>query len=317
MYSALVCGHIRLDLTPRLPDAWHLAPGRTLDVGDMRTCLGGPVADTGGSLAAMGAEVSLQACIGDDDLGRLVRHAAGRLGARALLLDAVPDLGTSYSVVIDVPGRDRTRWHHVGANAAFDGTRVTMAGADLVHLGCPALLPTLTAHEGAAWRGLLWRARTRGVTTSVDLSRVDPLSPAARLDWAALLQETLPLTDVLTPGLEDLASALRWEVPPTPEGLSAAARRLVAWGAGIVLLDGGRHGMVLATGSASRLDRSRVTAAVADRWADQLVWTPALPVAPEGPTGAGDTATAGLLFGLLAGLDPRDAVAAAGAAAYT
>jgi sugar/nucleoside kinase (ribokinase family) len=317
MHTALVCGHICLDLTPRLPAGVHLTPGALVDVGSLHTRLGGSVGTTGSVLAAMGATVTLQACIGDDDLGRTVRSAAARSGASAVLLDAVAGSGTSYSVVIDVPGRDRTFWHHTGANAAYDGTRVGMAGTDLIHLGYPGLLPALTAHGGAAWRDLLRRARHEQVTTSVDLSFVDPRSPAAGLDWPMLLQETLPLTDVLTPSREDLTSALGWHVPPTSEGLTAAAARLVEWGAGAVLLSAGRHGMALVTGSVARLRLSRVTAAVAERWAGRRLWVPAVPVIPTTTTGAGDAATAGLLFGLLAGLEPGDAVAtAAGAAAF-
>ncbi len=317
MLTATVCGTLCVDLVPDLSAGVHLTPGALVDVGPMTTRLGGCVAGTGGDLAALGAPVTLHARIGDDALGHLLQRSLPDLGAADRRVEVVRGLGTSYSVVVDVPGRDRTFWHHPGASATVDGTDVDLGATDLLHLGYPPLLPGITADDGAPWVDLLSRARGLGVTTSVDLSYVDPSSAAADLDWEALLRATLPLTDVFTPSREDLTSALGRPVPSTREGLQHAAEELLAWGAGVVLVSAGVDGLFLATGSQHRLEQSRVTAAGARTWAGHRAGAPALDVPATSTTGAGDAATAGLLYALLAGLDPADGVELAlGAAAH-
>lgn len=317
MFSAQVCGHLCVDLFPALTANPDLTPGALNDVGPLAVQVGGCVANTGGALAALGAPVQLVGRVGDDGLGQLLQSMLPELaGSATTRVDVRPGESTSYSLVLQPPGQDRVFFHSVGANNSFDGTDVDVSAADFLHIGYPPLLPALAADGGGPLAALLARARAAGVTTSVDMAYVDPAGPVGQLDWDAILRATLRLTDVFTPSTDDLTSALHHRIDPTPTGLRAEAARLVALGAGVVMVTAGPAGLAVRAGSAQRLRESRVLAPLAELWADADVWVPALPCAELAmTTGAGDTATAGLIYGLLSGLPPAAAAGLAVAAA--
>src|SRR5438270_71621 len=138
---------------------------------------------------------------------------------------------------------------------------------------CVDLAPALTADGGEPLVALFTRARAAGITTSLDLAVVDPASPAARLDWWALLRRVLPLVDVLSPSVEDVRTTFRGPAPGADE--------LVDMGVAVVMLTSGPDGLRLATGSAGRLDRAgAVLAGRAAAWAGQqhFVVPPRVPV---------------------------------------
>jgi sugar/nucleoside kinase (ribokinase family) len=317
MLRAVVAGHVCIDLIPELAGPVDLAPGGLVEVGPIALRPGGCVANTGRDLLALGAPARLVADAGDDEMGRVLRRVLSAAAGGAAALRLLPGESTSYSLVVQPPGGDRVFWHHVGANAQFDGAGVDLADGDLLHVGYPPVLPALAADGGAGLRALLARARASGVTTSVDLVVVDRSSEAGRHDWARILRDTLPLVDVFTPSVDDLSSALDRDFATSPEELSAVAGRLVEAGSAVVVLTAGPDGLLLRTAGAPRLrSGGPVLAALPRSWADRELWVPALPVQVASTIGAGDAATAGLLYGLLAGLEPEDAaLAAAGAAA--
>jgi sugar/nucleoside kinase (ribokinase family) len=307
MHAAVVAGHLCVDIVPDLPALPASRPGELAEVGPLRLSAGGCVANTGGDLAALGATVAVVGDVGDDELGTvLVRLLADR-GTSTDQVRRRARQSTSYSIVLQPPGRDRSFWHHVGANAAFDGSAVELDGAGLLHVGYPSLLPGLVAADGEPLEALLTRARTAGITTSVDLAVLDPDSPAGALDWPRLLARILPLVDVISPSADDVRTALRVE----PEGLDETAERLVALGAAVAMATGGPHGLALRTADAGRLEDAGALFADADRrraWAGRAAFVPAPDVEVRSTLGAGDAATAGLLYGLLAGLDPESSL---------
>ena len=317
MFAAVVAGHICVDLIPQLSGPANLTPGTLLDVGPLTLLPGGCVANTGGDLLALGAPARLAADVGDDDLGQLLRHLLAGRGVSTAGLRVIPGNTTSYSVVVEAPGHDRVFWHHVGANAHFDGAGLDLTRAQLLHLGYPSLLPAVVANGGAGLQELLERARAARLTTSLDLAVVDRGGDSGRHDWSAILERTLPLTDVFSPSVDDIASALGRTVATSPEALRTLAAGLVAAGAAVVALTAGPDGLLLRSARAERLRAGgAVLAGLADEWAERELWVPTLPARVVRTTGAGDAATAGLLYGLLAGLTAEDSVmAAAGAAA--
>jgi sugar/nucleoside kinase (ribokinase family) len=315
MFTSQVCGHICVDLIPRLVGEPDLTPGALTGTGPLQVQLGGSVANTGGDLIALGAPVRLLAEVGDDTLGGTLRALLETRYGRQHEVAVTIGGTTSYSLVIQAPGRDRTFWHHVGVNAAVDGSRVDPSRADLLHLGYPQVLPAMLANSGAPLIDLMQRARQADVTTSIDFCVLDPHSPAADLDWSRLLTDLLPWVDVISPSSDDLTASTGRPVAPTPEGLLAAADELVGLGAAVAMVTGGEAGLVLRAAAAGRLRASRVLRPVAGRWAGFSGWLPPVPVPVTSTVGAGDAATAGLLFGLLAGLDPDRTMQLAVAAA--
>lgn len=204
--TVIVAGHLCVDLTPAFAHEPSLQPGTLVDVGPLGVRLGGAVANTARALRALGVAVTVSAAVGDDALAPIVGEQLLDEGLAHARLHVVEGSATSYSVVVEAPGRDRTFWHHPGANDAFTGADLDLAGASLLHVGYPSLLQSLSRDAGAALVRLFERARAAGVTTSLDLAVVDPAGPAASVDWMLLLDRVLPLTDVASPSADDLRS---------------------------------------------------------------------------------------------------------------
>jgi sugar/nucleoside kinase (ribokinase family) len=302
MLSALVAGHVCVDLIPELEALPEIGPGELAEVGPLSAAPGGCVANTGGVLAALGADVAVAGDAGDDELGALLSTMLAARGVDTRQIRRRPGETTSYSLVLESPGRDRSFWHHVGANAAFDGASVELGATALLHVGYPSLLPALTADDGEPLAALMDRAREGGATTSLDLAVIDPASAAARLDWTALLGRVLPLVDVLSPSIEDVRTGLGLDGE-----LPAVARRLVDMGAAVVLLTAGADGLALCAGDAGRLRRAGpLLARGAARWSGFAQTISPVEVEVRSTLAAGDAASAGLLWGLLDGRDPGD-----------
>ncbi|NJC24477.1 sugar/nucleoside kinase (ribokinase family) [Arthrobacter pigmenti] len=315
MHSIAVAGHLCLDITPPLGDTVRLKPGQLVEVGQLSITLGGSVANTGRALADLGAAVTPYASIGDDELGALLLSKLDAQGFGTPRLNVSSQLATSYSLVIERPGVDRTFWHHTGANDEFDGTFVRVEGHDLLHVGYPTLLPGVLTDGGRPLHTLLARARAEGVTTSIDLAVVDRTSSVGSLDWHSILELAFSECDIASPSFDDLTSALRIDEPYSLALVDRLADRMLDQGVAIVAISAGGHRLRLRTGSAARLRRGgRVLAPLAETWADQALTVPPLWVDnPITTNGAGDASTAGLLFALSGGATPTLAAALAAA----
>lgn len=317
MRRMMIVGHVCVDLAPELTGPVRLEPGALFGVGPMAVSAGGCVGNTARALADLGHPVSVDAAVGDDELGRALRDdlRSPLIDVRARTVAA----STSYSLVLQERGSDRTFWHHVGSNAHIDGTDIDVEGADVLHLGYPSLLPALIAGGGRLLANLLERARKAGVTTSVDLAVVDPGSAEASLDWRELLRTIASGADVLTPSLDDLSSVLSLDTTDGADLAEVFADLLIRWGAGVVAISAGADGLVVRTADARRLEAGgRLLAPLASTWANRALRIPAVPVRDIRTTnGAGDASTAAMLFGLSKGWSLEDTVslARAGAAA--
>lgn len=315
MQRISVVGHVCADLTPGLGDVSAIEGGRLREVGPLQVGVGGCVGNVSRVLAGLEHPVLARASVGDDLLGRFIGEALESVGATAEL--TTTQAGTSYSIVLEPSGRDRAFWHHVGANATFDGAEFDLDGADILHVGYPSLLPALCADDAEPLVALLRRAKSAGATTSLDLAVIDPDSPAGRLDWHSILRRVLPFVDVITPSVDDLTSALRMTEPVGEATAHLLADLLLAWGAGVAVVSAGEAGLVWHAAGVRRLrDGGRALSAVAAEWAGVAAHHPVLPVARAQTTnGAGDAMTAGVLFALSRGAGPAAAAAVARACA--
>ncbi len=244
---------------------------------------GGSAANTAAWIGAMGGQVTLVGCVGNDDFGRAIRDelAALHVEQHVHVADRLP---TGTCVVIVDHRRERTMFPDSGANsalpaAAFDGDLITTGSH--VHLTGYTLLNPASRRAGVA---ALERARAVGATCSIDPSSVGPLR-----HQLGLFRELLPHLDAI------LANAEEAMVLTGAED-EASALEMLAGIVPLVIVKRGRQG-VLAACAGERIDAPAPAARVVDT------------------TGAGDAFAAGFLPAWMAGSGLGAAVAAGQAVA--
>jgi sugar/nucleoside kinase (ribokinase family) len=304
-----VGGHLCIDITPQLTSVPELVPGQLYEIGSAQLSLGGCVANTGLALAVAGIPTRVCSRVGSDPLGEIARRLLTEQGVDLNGIMTTPGAATSYSIVSQLPDRDRTFWHHRGANAAFTGQEVNLDGVDVLHLGYPPLLPALLADDAAPLLNLLKEARSRQITTSLDLAVVDPRSRAAEVDWRGIFARILPYVDIVTPSIDDLTSALAITRTPDDDLVEECAHRLVEDGCAVAAVSAGARGAYAVSAVSDRLAvAGAALASVRSTWSSTAEWVPAAaPRRVVSTTGAGDAATAGLLYGLAQGTGIRRA----------
>jgi sugar/nucleoside kinase (ribokinase family) len=299
-----VVGHLCVDLKPGLGSTKVAAPGELAVVGPMGISMGGAVGNCGRVLADLGVDVSLSACVGNDELGAMARRILGT-HHRDVDLAVMPGLATSYSLVVEPEGVDRSFWHHTGANAAFVGDCAVTA-TRLLHFGYPSLTPSMCADGGAPIVRLFDRAHGQDVATSLDLAFVAANSPVRDLDWAVLLRTAVAVSDVFCPSWHDLANCLGLPRDVDDAYVSEWADRFIDWGAGVVLITLGERGSYLRVAAPDRLGPFATCGIDPSAWAGTATWQ-----VPEAVTdvtttnGAGDAYKAAFLARLIEGDGPQ------------
>ena len=303
VHSVLVAGHLCIDITPELTSVPELEPGQLYEIGSAQLTLGGCVANTGVTLAAAGVPTRVCATVGNDPLGEVVLRLLAQQGVDMEGVTTMTGAATSYTIVLQLSGRDRTFWHHPGANAEFTGRQVDLDGVDILHLGYPPLLPALLADNAAPLLNILKEARSRQITTSLDLAVVDPQSKAAAVDWRRVFARIMPYVDIATPSIDDLTSALALARTPNDDLVEECAHGLVDDGCAVAVVSAGGRGAYAASAGLDRLAAAGAAlASVRSTWSSRAEWVPAAePRQVVSTTGAGDAASAGLLYGLAQG----------------
>lgn len=330
--DVIVAGHICLDLIPDMGRAGAAAlqtPGALINVGGAVLSTGGAVANSGLALHRLGIPVKLMGKVGDDPFGRLILGALEGLGA-GLADGMIVSSGeqSSYSIVISPRGADRIFLHCPGTNDTFCADDVpvsSLEGARLLHFGYPPLMKEMYADGGRELERLLAKAKAKGLTVSLDMSRPDPESPAGQVDWRALLKRVLPYVDLYLPSWEETAFMLGADVadhaafggqpaPVDANVLSDMAGSLLEMGPAIVGIKIGEEGLyVRTTDSAERLRQggAALPASTSAAWRAREMIAPCFEANVAGTTGAGDCTIAGFLCGLLNGLPPEQTMTAA------
>jgi sugar/nucleoside kinase (ribokinase family) len=246
-------------------------------VGAISLVIGGSAAITAVAAARLGLSVALAAAVGADPAGRFMLDQLAAEGVDVGPVVVRDDVPTGMTVALS-RGGDRAILTALGAVASLTAAEVPaalLAGARHVHASSWFLLEDSL---GPGLAGLFSAARAGGATTSLDTN----WDPAER--WTGEpLSRAIAAADLLLP---NEAEALRLSGAAS---LGAAAGALTAAGARLVVKLGER-GALCAAGPAR-----------------QRVGLP--PVVPVDATGAGDCFNAGLIAGLLQGLDLPTAAA--------
>src|SRR4029434_5880748 len=245
-------------------------------IGSAELTPGGCVANTGLALAAAGVPTRVCSRVGNDPLGEIARRLLAEQGVDLEGVTTTAGAATSYSIVLQLPGRDRTFWHHAGANAVFTGQEVTLDGVDILHFGYPPLLPALLADDAAPLLNLLKEARSLDITTSLDLAVVDRQSKAAEVDWRRVFARIMPYVDIATPSIDDLTSALGIAQARDDDLVEECARQLVADGCAVAVVSAGARGAYALSAGSDRLAAAgSVLSSVGSAWSSTAEWIPA------------------------------------------
>ncbi len=332
--KVVVAGYVCLDLIPTF-DKQRKAmdplfqPGKMLAVGTAVTAPGGAVPNTGLALHRLGIPVKLVGKVGSDLFGQELlkqfQQYDEELAAGMIISE---EEATSYTIVISPPGVDRFFLHYPGANNSFcagDVNSRDLAGAHIFHFGYPPIMPHMYQEKGAELALLLQRAKSAGLTTSLDMSIPDPNSEAARVDWKTLLKRVLPSVDIFLPSLDEVLFMLDNPAHETitlqkkpgiqVDGafLNHAAGQLLDMGAAVVVIKLGDQGLYMR--STDDKERLLTMGAAApqetDQWLGRELLSPCFQADVVGTTGAGDCAIAGFLAGLLKGLPVEEVLISA------
>ncbi len=323
-FDVVVAGHLCLDIIPLIDDErLAFTPGRLLEIGPAVLSTGGPVSNTGLALHKLGIATRLMGKVGRDAFGRIIRDIVTGLGPHlAEGMIEVAGETSSYSLIVSPRGTDRMFLHCPGCNDTFVSADIDysmVARARLFHFGYPPLLRSVIDHDGAELVAVFERAKAVGATTSLDMSMPDPNSFSGRIDWPAVLSETLPRVDIFLPSFEETLFTLYPELfrraaetgalltAPDPALVRDIGAHLLGMGPSVVGLKLGPHGFYLATARAEGwANFGRARPAQAGAWMGRELWSPCFETQVAGTTGAGDATIAGFLAALLRGGTPEE-----------
>jgi sugar/nucleoside kinase (ribokinase family) len=273
------------DVTPSFGQQEKLVDGISL-------VIGGSAAITAVAAARLGLRVALAAAVGADPAGRFMLDQLSAEGVDVSCVAVRDDAPTGMTVALS-RGGDRAILTALGAVAsltAADVPAALLAGARHVHASSWFLLEDSL---GPGLAGLFAAARSSGATTSLDTN----WDPAER--WTGEhLSHAIAQADLLLP---NEAEALRLS---SALSLDEAAGKLTEAGARLVVKLG---------------ERGALCAEGAERVGGSAQYQVSLsPVVPADTTGAGDCFNAGLIAGLLDGMDlPRAAALGCAAGALS
>jgi len=243
-------------------------------VGGISLVVGGSAAITAVAAARLGLRVSIAAVVGADPAGEFMVAQLTSEGVDTGNVIVRPGLATGMTVALS-SGSDRAILTATGAMTSLtagDVPRALLRSARHLHVSSYFLLERSL---GPGLAALLGEARANGTTTSLDTN----WDPTGR--WGGeQLREVLTQTDILLPNAEEV---LRLSGQPT---VTAAVSVLTKAGPKIVVKLGD-NGALSADGSTVR------PVPPPSGLAGELIDT----------TGAGDCFNAGLIAGLLRGLD--------------
>jgi ribokinase len=280
-FDVIVIGGLNTDFMARgrsLPRPGETKDGETFFIGP-----GGKGANQAVAIARLGARVALMGAVGDDDRGRALVEVVRAEGVNVEHIRRI-DTTPSGAAVIHVDERAQKQIFAVpGANHSLTVAHVRDAFAAIAGGGANVVLAQLEVPLECVDTAFRW-ARENGAKTVLDPAPAVPLSDTL-----------LGMVDVLKPNGAE-AGVLTGARVEDRQSARAAARKLLARGAGAVAIAAGDEGNLLVT-------------------ADGEHWMPRIKVNAVDATGAGDAFAGTLATYLARGRTLVDAATFANAAA--
>lgn len=326
----MVAGHISLDITPEFRNSPTqkfskvLQQGKLTNVGTAQMTLGGAVSNTGLALHKLGADVVLTAKIGTDMFGDIISK---KLESHGCPMHLIRDENgeTSYTIVIAPKGSDRAFLHDSGSNHTFcteDLNWEEIKKVDYFHFGYPTLMRRFYENEGEELLNLYRTLKEFGITTSLDLTAVDPESEAGKCNWEKILRKVLPYVDFFVPSIEELGYMIdqeryqKWQDMAEGEDIVSIlslkndvrplAEKVLSFGCRAILLKCGAAGMYLKTSGKEKILQADPDL---EGWEDIEIFEDSfVPDRILSGTGAGDTSIGAFLYAAMQGCTPKESV---------
>jgi sugar/nucleoside kinase (ribokinase family) len=319
----VAAGHTCLDLIPaftidgkvdKMTDV--LVPGKMINMGPCVVVGGGPVTNAGVSIRRLGVKTELIGKIGNDDFGKQILAWYEEHEGHFKGIKMVDGESTSYTIAICIPGIDRFYLHHCGANDTFcydDMDFDLVNRSKLMLFGYPPWMRALYENSGSELTKILKKTKELGTTTALDMSLPDVNSYAGQVDWKAILNDWVPLSDIMVPSAEEVFYFLYKDKflekkanlgakesvldHMTVKEISTLGKDLLEMGAAIAMVKCGHRGLYIRTAGKDRLQKMGAAGCSdLENWANRDLW---FPVYEEekfvGALGSGDSAIAGFL----------------------
>ena len=319
----VAAGHTCLDLIPaftiegtvdKMTDV--LVPGKMINMGECVVVGGGPVTNAGVSIKRLGVKTELIGKVGDDDFGKQILNWYEEKESHFEGIRVAKGESTSYTIAICIPGIDRFYLHHCGANNTFgydDMDFDIVRRSKLMLFGYPPWMSKLYADKGAELTKILQKTRELNTTIALDLSLPDVDGYGDSIDWFAIVENWIPLSDIMVPSAEEIFYFLykdkflekRANLGPketvldnmSVEEISNIGKDLIKMGTAIAMVKCGHRGLYVRTAEQDRLKKlGSAGCADIENWANRELW---FPVYQEekfvGALGSGDSAIAGFL----------------------
>lgn len=247
---------------------------------------GGDALNEATVLARLGAPVRLVSKVGQDAAGGMVVEHCANAGIDTRFIRREPGIDTGINIVlVDGAGERRFIASESGSLRKLSPADIEPAALDGARLLCLASVFVSPLLPPADMAALFAECRRRGIPTCADFTR--PKNGEGLADVAEMLSQL----DYIFPNLDE-AAALTGRA--TPEAMAEA---LLGCGVGNVAIKMGAQGCYIANAA----------------WQKQF---PAVAgIRSVDTTGAGDSFTAGFLYGLLEGWQLEECALFAGAAA--
>ncbi len=270
----LLFGDINIDTV--WPVSEFPVPGRDAYAKSVSVGIGGAVVNTAIVLDKLGQPSGLMGCVGEDIWAQKMAETLDKTGINQAYISAKPDCTTGLIFLIITPDGERTMYSCRGANTQYEAADVDEAAfinAGLLHISGYALVES--PQREAAWRAVDL-AEKYHIPISLDTG-LDPT-----IHNPADLRRLLPKLTVCITGLKETNELFQLSEP------EAAAAHLLALGAKLVAIKLGEKGSYVAD-------------------AHEKYFCPPFTVKAVDTTGAGDSYTAGLIYGWARGMSLRAA----------